>query len=344
ILFVGDRAKWPEISAQWQSPGWYGPLGNPRLGRWRFNVQGGDVTRRGWLLFAAMGLIWGLPYLLIKVAVAEMTPATLVLARTGIGALVLLPVAVSRGNVGELRRHWRPVVLYTFVEVALPWVLLADAERRISSSLAGLLIATVPLVGALLAWRMQHEDRLDRRRVAGLLVGFTGVAVLLGLGSTRPDPGAVGEIAVVSVCYAVGPMIIARRLQSVSAVGVVAVSLVLTAAFYAPVGLLLAPHHLPAARVLGAVVALGVVCTALAFVVFFALIAEAGPVRATVITYLNPAVALGLGVAVLHEPLTAGIVVGFALILAGSLVTNRRGTAAARTARTEVAPPSSVSA
>jgi drug/metabolite transporter (DMT)-like permease len=282
------------------------------------------VTRRGWLLFAAMGVLWGIPYLLIKVAVADLSPASIVFLRTAIGAALLLPVAAKRSYLAPLGAHWRPLVLYSAIEIAIPWVLVADAERRMSSSLAGLLIAAVPLVGALLAWRLQADDRLDSRRVTGLLVGFIGVAALLGLDATVRDFGAVGEIALVSVCYAVGPVIIARRLSSGPAVGVVAASLGLTALLYAPVGIATLPHHVPPPAVLASVAALGVVCTAVGFVVFFALIASAGPVRATVITYVNPAVALGLGVILLHEPLTVGIIVGFALILVGSFFTNRR--------------------
>jgi len=162
--------------------------------------------------------------------------------------------------------------------------------------------------------------------VGGLLVGFFGVALLLGFNATVRDFGAVGEVLIASVGYAVGPMIIARRLGAVPAVGVVAASLGVTALLYAPVGLLQMPHRVPSAAAIDSVVALGVVCTALAFVVFFALITEVGPVRATVITYINPAVALGLGVLLLGEPLTVGILVGFGLILAGSFVANRRGT------------------
>jgi drug/metabolite transporter (DMT)-like permease len=283
------------------------------------------MTRRGWLLFAAMGIIWGIPYLLIKVAVGDLTPAALVLLRTAIGASLLVPIAAMRGDLGPLRPLWKWLVLYSLVEVAVPWFLLADAERHLSSSFTGLLIATVPLVGAVLAWRTGAEYRVDGRRLAGLLIGFAGVAALLGLNAQVGDFGAVGEVAMVSVCYAVGPAMIARRLSAVPAVGVVAASLAITALLYSPVGLAQMPRHLPSAAVLGSVIALGVVCTALAFVLFFALIAEVGPVRATVFTYLNPAVALCLGVVLLGEPVTAGVIVGFALILVGSYLANSRG-------------------
>jgi len=285
------------------------------------------MTRRGWLLFLVMGVIWGVPYLLIKVAVADLSPASLVFLRTATGVLVLLPIAAARGSIAPLRGHRRWVLAYTVVEVAVPWMLLSDAERHISSSLAGLLIAAVPFIGALLVLVTGGDDRLDSRRLAGLLVGFFGVATLVGFDLSGGSLGAVGEIAVVTVGYALGPMIIARRLRGVPAVGVVAASLVLTAIVYAPVGVLQLPRHAPSLQVVLAVAGLGVVCTALAFLLFFALIAEVGPVRATVITYVNPAVALTLGVAVLGEPFTVATGLGFALILLGSyLATSRSST------------------
>jgi drug/metabolite transporter (DMT)-like permease len=271
-----------------------------------------------------MGLIWGIPYLLIKVAVGGLHPASLVALRTALGAVLLLPLAMRRGELAPLLRVWRPLLLYTFVEVAAPWFFLADAERRLSSSLTGLLIASVPLIGALLAWLTRGDDRPDLKRFAGLGLGLIGVAALVGLDVSVRDLGAVGEVGLVALGYAIGPIIIARRLSNVPAVGVVAASLLLAAVAYAPIGLTQLPATLPPLRVIGAVAVLGIVCTALAFVTFFALIAEVGPVRATVITYVNPAVALALGVTLLREPLTIGALVGFALILAGSVLSTRR--------------------
>jgi drug/metabolite transporter (DMT)-like permease len=282
------------------------------------------MTRRGWALFIAMGVIWGLPYLLIKVAVGELTPATLVLLRTGIGALLLVPLAATRGDLRGLRPYWKIIVAYSLIEVALPWLLLSDAERRLSSSLTGLLVAAVPLVAAVLAWRFGSHDRLDSRRTLGLALGFVGVGALVGFDVQAGDLGAVAEVAVVTICYAVGPMLIAMRLSALPPIGVVAVSFALTAVIYTPLGVAQLPTRLPSPAVLAAVAGLALVCTALAFVVFFTLIAEVGPTRATVITYINPAVALLLGVMLLREPLTIGAIVGFALILVGSVFTTRR--------------------
>ncbi|HVS07930.1 MAG TPA: DMT family transporter [Candidatus Dormibacteraeota bacterium] len=286
------------------------------------------MTRRGWALFGAMAFIWGIPYLLIKIAIGELAPASLVLLRTAIGAALLLPVAAARGWLAPLIPYWRWVLVYTIVEVSLPWFLLADGERRLSSSFTGLLIAAVPLIAAVLQLLTRGDDRLDRRRVLGLLVGLVGVAVLVGLNVSFKDLGAVAEVGLVALGYASGPIIIARRLPSLPAVGVVAASLALTALFYAPLALPQLPRTMPSGTVLLAVATLAVVCTALAFLVFFALIGEVGPVRATVITYFNPAIALLLGVAVLREPFTLGAVVGFSLILVGSVLATRRTTSA----------------
>ena len=287
------------------------------------------MTRRGWALFAAMAVIWGIPYLLIKIAVGELTPAALVLLRTAGGAALLLPIAAARGWLTPLLPYWRWVIAYTVVEVSLPWFLLSDAERRLSSSLTGLLVAAVPLIGAILQRLTRGDDRMDPGRGAGLVVGLVGVAVLVGLNVSFKDLGAVGEVGLVAVGYAAGPLIIARRLPGLPAVGVVAASLALTAVAYAPLALSQLPRTLPSRQVLVAVGILAIVCTALAFLLFFALIGEVGPVRATVITYFNPAVALLLGVALLREPLTLGAIIGFGLILVGSVLATRRSSALA---------------
>ena len=281
------------------------------------------MTRRGWALFAVMGVVWGIPYLLIKVAVADVSPPTLVFVRTLVGAAILVPIAGWRGDLAPLRQHWRWLLAYTVIEVAIPWLMLSEAETKLSSSLTGLM-AAVPLIGAVIAWRLGSRDRLDARATVGLLIGFVGVGALVGLDVSFRDISAVGEMAVVAVCYAVGPVIVARRLANAPAIGVVAASLGLTALVYGPVGVILAPHTMPSMQVIGAIVGLGVICTAVAFIAFFALIAEVGPVRATVITYINPAVALLLGVLLLHEPLGVGAAVGFLLIIGGSILTNRR--------------------
>jgi drug/metabolite transporter (DMT)-like permease len=277
------------------------------------------------LLFAAMCVIWGIPYLMIRVAVRELAPVTQVFGRTVIGALLLTPIAAFRNELRPLVRRWAPLLAYTAIEVAIPWVLLARAEQKLSSSLTGLLIAAVPLVGAVVVALTGDREQQGRRRWLGLLVGIAGVAALVGLNVGNVDPVAVVEIFGVAVCYAIGPIILSRSLSDLPALGVVAASLLLTAVAYAPLAAWRWPGETPSGRVLLSVVGLAVICTALAFLVFFALIGEVGPVRATVITYVNPAVAALLGVLVLSEHLTGGMVLGFALILGGSVLATGRG-------------------
>ncbi|MCW2571034.1 MAG: protein of unknown function transrane, partial [Frankiales bacterium] len=284
------------------------------------------MTRRGWVLFAAMCVLWGIPYLLIKVAVDELSPPTLVFLRTGLGALVLLPYAAATGSLTALRGHWRMVLAFAALELAGPWLLLADAERHLTSSLTGLRVAAVPLVAAVVSRLVGEEDRLDRTRLAGLLVGVTGVGVLLGL-DLSGDPRAAIEMGVVVLGYGIAPVLASRRLAGVPGLAVTAAALSVTAVLYLPFAAVNLPSHVPSAKVISAVVVLALACTAVAFLVFFALIGEVGPNRALVITFVNPAVAVALGVALLGEPITLGTALGFPLILGGCVLATRRSTA-----------------
>ena len=272
------------------------------------------------LLFAAMGVIWGIPYLLIKVAVRDLSPDVLVFGRTAIGALLLVPAAAARHQLRPLASVWRPLLAYTVIELAVPWLLLATAEQRLSSSLTALLVASVPLVGAVLAWSLGDRGSLGTRGIVGLAVGLAGVAALVGFDVGGADFGSVAMVAAVAVGYAVGPAIFARKLGQVPPLGVAAASLGLCALGFAPIAAFHVPEAAPSARALLAVAVLGIVCTALAFVLFFELINEIGPVRATVITYVNPAVAVVLGVTLLDERFSLATAVGFALVLAGSVL------------------------
>jgi drug/metabolite transporter (DMT)-like permease len=285
------------------------------------------MTRRAWLLFAAMCVIWGIPYLMIKVVVdAGVSAGFLVFARTAIGAVILLPIAIRQGSVRPALARWRPVLAFAAIEIGLSWYLLNSAEEKLSSSLVALLIAMVPLLGTLIAWRLGDRSVLSPTRLAGLAIGLGGVGVVVGLNLTSGGTPmwALGAVFLTSVGYSIAPMIADRKLKDVPGLGVTAVSLTVVALAYLPFAILQAPARLPRFNVLASMVALGVVCTALAFVCFFALIAEAGAVRATVITYVNPAVALLCGVALLGEKLTAGILIGFPLVLLGSYLATRK--------------------
>jgi drug/metabolite transporter (DMT)-like permease len=275
------------------------------------------------LLFGAMCLLWGIPYLLIKVAVADLAPSVIVLARTAAGAVVLLPIAAARGYLRPLLPLWRWVVLFAALEIAGPWLLLTDAERHISSSLAGLLIAAVPLVSALASHLLGSADRVDSGRLLGLCVGVAGVAVLLGL-DIHGQLGAALEIGLVVIGYGTAPQIISHKFAAIPSIAVISCSLALAAICYAPIAAVQWPTHAPPGKVWWSLVGLALACTVAAFLVFFALIAEAGPNRASVITFVNPAVALLLGVLLLDESFTLGLAVGFPLILLGCVLATRR--------------------
>lgn len=289
------------------------------------------------MIFLALSLAWGIPYLLIKVAVGELTPGQLVLFRTALGAVLLMPLALARGAVQPVLRQWRPLLAYSLIEINISWLFLSRAEQVLPSSTTGLLIATVPLAGLGVAALSGHRESLGRSNLSGLLLGLLGVAALVGLDVSGSDLFGVLQVAVTVVGYAVGPAIMARRLSDLPGIGVVAVSLSIAAVVYAPYVALTGglPSHLPSASVIISVVLLAVVCTVAAFLLLFALVAQIGPVRATTITYLNTAVAVAAGALVLHERITLWTMVGFVLVIAGSVLVNRgrgrgRGESAAR--------------
>ncbi len=281
------------------------------------------MSKRAWLLFGALSVIWGVPYLLIRISVREVAPSTLIFLRTAPVALVLLPVVAYRGQLPELVRRWRPLLAYTAAEILVSWLMLFKAEERLSSSLAGLLIAAVPLVGALVSRLSGDEDRFDRKQIGGLFLGLAGVAVLVGIDVRGATAWPIAAMLVPVVGYAVGPRIFNRYLSDLPSLGVVAGSLAIAAIVYAPFALSNLPAHM-STEVTWSVVGLAVVPTFAGFIVFFALIGEIGPVRTTVVTYVNPAVALILGVALLGEPFTLGLGVGFPLVIAGSVLATRR--------------------
>ncbi len=289
------------------------------------------VTRRGVILFAALGIAWGIPYLLIKVAVGELEPAMVVLGRSALGALLLIPLAIARKQVWLVLKRWGPLLAYTIIEIVIPWYFLSTAEVHLPSSTAGLLLAAVPLVAVAVAFFFGRPAKLTAPNWLGIMLGMLGVAALVGLDVAGSDLIAVGQIAIVAVCYAVGPAILSRWMSDLPGIGVVAVSLALTAIIYVPFVLLTGawPAEVPSVSVIVSVVLLAVVCSALAFLIMFALIAEIGPMRMTTITYVNPAVAIAAGALILGERITVWTIVGFGLVLAGSyLVTRRRAVAA----------------
>jgi drug/metabolite transporter (DMT)-like permease len=285
------------------------------------------MSRRGWFLFAAMGVIWGIPYLLIKVADGGVSVPVLVCTRVALGSLLLLPAAIRGGHLRTLKGYLPWLAAFTAFEIVGPFALLSNAEKHLPSSTSGLLVAAVPIYSALLAWLLRSGDRLTLIRWAGLAVGLGGVALLAGPSAVQVGPLPVIEVLLVALGYSIGPLIANRKLSSLPPVAVNTVCLGAAALVYAPFAALTFPQHVPSVQVLLALAGLGVICTAAAFLIFFRLIAEVGPARATVITYVNPAVAVALGVLVLGEHLTAAIGVSFVLILGGSVLATRPGSA-----------------
>ncbi|MEN0015745.1 MAG: DMT family transporter, partial [Solirubrobacteraceae bacterium] len=247
------------------------------------------MDRRAGLLFVALGFAWGIPYLLIKVSVEEVSPAFLVLARTALAVLLLLPIAHARGQLVPVLRRWRVLLAYAIIEVAIPWILLGNAEQHLPSSTTGLLIAAVPLAGVVVALVSGSGERLGTAGWVGLVAGLAGVAALVGFDIDTSDLGSVLEVFVVVAGYAIGPAILARYLSDEPGIAVVAVSLSIVAVVYLPLVVLGGglPAAVPSTKVIASIVVLAVVCTAGAFVMLFSLVGLIGAVRATAITYVN---------------------------------------------------------
>jgi drug/metabolite transporter (DMT)-like permease len=280
------------------------------------------------VLFLAMSVIWGVPYLLIKVAVGETSPVVVVFARCVIGAALLVPWTVARGQVRPALRHWRALLVFTVLEMTAPWLLLSYAETSLSSSLTGLLVSAVPFVAALTARLVGDEDRLSPVRIAGMLLGLLGIVALLGLDVGGSAVLPLAAVALVVVGYATAPTVVTHKLSDVPGVAAASVALFVTAVVYAPFAVpRLGEAGDASGNALLSLAVLGVVCTALALALFFALIREVGPQRALVITFLNPAVAVLLGVLLLDEPFTLGLGIGLPVILIGCVLATRRGAA-----------------
>lgn len=279
------------------------------------------VSGRAWSLYALMAVLWGIPYLFIKEAVDSISPAAIVSGRTLLGAAILLPIALHRGALRPALRVWPWVLAFGAIEMAGPFFLLGHAEQTLPSGLTGLLVATVPLFAAGIALVRGDRSVLSPARAIGLLVGFGGVVVIVaGPGLAVADPadalGAIGEVLLVAFLYAVAPFIIATKLAHVPSLGAITLALIAVGVAYLPFAIL-SQHEVPTLRSGLSLVALGILCTALAFLGFFALIGEVGPVRAPLFTYVNPIVAIVLGVLLLGESLSVGLAIGFPLVIVG---------------------------
>jgi drug/metabolite transporter (DMT)-like permease len=277
------------------------------------------------MAFAALSIIWGIPYFFIKLAVAELSPLLVAFVRVGLAACVLVPIAWKRGTLPRLRTHGGALVAFALAEFAIPFAVISVGEQWISSSVTGILIATVPMWVVLLSRSFGVHEQLGARRLAGFALGFIGVVALMGFGAISGllDWVGVACMIVAAVGYAVGPLIIQRHLSDLDALGPLAACLAIATAVLLVPALFSLPAHAPSATAIAAIAVLGILCTAIAMLLMFYLVNHAGASRATLITYVNPAVASLLGVWLLDERLGVGGVAGFALILLGSWLATR---------------------
>ncbi len=270
-------------------------------------------------MFVALCLIWGMPYLMVRIAVRELEPSTLVFFRTLLAAVTLTPFVLRAGGVRDLLTHWPWVLAFTFLEMSLPWLLIATAEQRLTSSLAGLLIGAMPLIGVGLYRVMGERYDFDARHVAGLACGLAGIVALVGVNVGNGDLVGVVMLLIVDLCWAIAPIVVVKRLGGLSGVSVAMVALWVNTIAFAPLAAAGWPESVSRDTVI-AVVILAVLCTALAMVIYMALLREVGPSRSAIITYVNPLVAVLLGVVILSEPITLGIAIATPLILIGSVL------------------------
>lgn len=287
------------------------------------------MSRKSALIFGLVGFLWGIPYLFIKVAVDEETgysPAIVVFGRVLIGAAILLPLALRDRSIFAALRGGKYVAFYALLEMVIPWILIGTAEQKISSGLAGLLIASVPIWSNLITYFQGDQEALEKNRIIGIGVGFIGVVLIVGIESLTgsSDPLSIVMVIVAAIAYAYAVIMIRQKLPDVSGIAINGVAMAMTAIFYLPFTIALWPDHSIAPEATYSVIALGIFSTGIAFVFFFTLLDDIGPTRASMVTYWNTAIAVVLGILILSEPLTAGIAIGLPLVMLGSWLVNRR--------------------
>jgi len=284
------------------------------------------MSRRNWFLFFFVGFIWGIPYLLIKVAVEDLSPPVIVFARVAIGAAILIPIAVKHGSLMPAIKAWKYVIPYAIGEMIGPWFLITAAEQKMTSGLTGLLVATVPIWTTILASLHGDKTVWHHKRLLGILIGFIGIILVVGIESFsgRQSIVAIAMVLLASIGYSWAVTMITAKVPHIEPISINGVAMVFTAIVYLPFVFLNAPEHMPSAKVLGSVLVLGLFPTAMAFILFFQLIKDIGTARGSLVTYLNTAFAVVLGVIILREPFTLGIALGLPLVLIGSYFASRK--------------------
>lgn len=287
------------------------------------------MSRRGWFLFILVGFLWGVPYLFIKIAVDPdngFSPAAVVCLRTAIGAAILIPLAMRQGQLGAAIRGIKYVAPYALLEMIGPWILIGTAEQKISSGLAGLLIASVPIWATIFASMRGDKTVWHHMRLLGIVVGFVGLIAVVGFESIKgsSDPISIAMVLVAAIGYSYAVMMVQGALPHVSGIAINAVAMAITAIFYLPLTIIQWPTHEISTEAISAIIGLGVLSTGAAFVAFFALAAIIGVARGSLVTYLNTAFAVVLGVIILDEPFTTGMAIGLPLVLIGSYFASRK--------------------
>jgi drug/metabolite transporter (DMT)-like permease len=279
------------------------------------------MSRRSWLLLGMLSALWGASYLFIKVALEDdMAPTVIVFVRTALAALVLLPLAARAGALGGLRANVVPIVVLAVVQMGGPLLLIALGEREISSSLTGILVATAPIFTFLLAFTLEGEERASGLSLAGVGIGIGGVAMLLGVDAGGGGAALAGGLLIVlaSLGYGVGGWFVKRRVHDVQPVAMVGATTATAALLMAPFAALAIPSHSPNLAAAGSLAALGVLCTGLAFVIFYSLVSSDGPAKASLVGYIAPGFSIVYGITLLDERFTVATAAGLVLILAGS--------------------------
>ena len=283
------------------------------------------MSRKSLFYFLLVGFLWGIPYLLMKVAVEEIPPSAIVAGRTLIGAAILIPVALYRKTFKGAVLGFKFVAFYALLEMIGPWILISTAQKKIDSGLAGLLISTVPIFAAIItSMRGDHTVWQFKRRF-GIVVGFIGLIAVVGIesfsGNSHPASIAMMILAAMGYSYAI--IMVTTNLPLVDGIAINGLAMAITSIFWAPLAIAQWPSQVTLKPALS-LIALGVLCTALAFLVFFKLLVEIGPARGSLVTYLNTSVAVVLGVIVLNEPITIGLIIGLPLVLIGSYLASKK--------------------
>lgn len=284
------------------------------------------MSRKGWALFALVGVLWGVPYLFMKVAVDELATPVIVFARLFIGAVVLIPLALSQKAIRSALHFWPYIALYAILEMVIPWSLITNAQKDLSSGVVALLVATVPIWATLFAHHTGDSTAAHRTRIFGIAIGLVGIAFLVGF-ETLNDVGnirALVQVLIASVSYAYAVNMITRKAPGVSGIAINGLAMLLSTVIFAPFALTHLPTETPSSNAVLATIGLGVICTAFAFWVFFIVLDEIGAARASLVVYPNTAVAVILGIFFLDEKITLAIGIGLPLVLIGSYFASRK--------------------